>query len=383
MIPYGKQDITEQDKEQILRILNSDFLTQGPQVPLFETKIAEYCNVKHAVASNSGTSSLHLACLALGLQEGDLVWTTPITFVASANCALYCKADIDFVDIDRHTFNICVKALQSKLQEARRLGKLPKIVIVVHMGGFPIDMKEIKNLSDKYGFRIIEDACHAIGSTYEKTQTGCCKFSDITIFSFHPVKLITTIEGGIATTNDSQLARNMQLLRSHGITRDDAEITRKAEPWYYEQQFLGYNYRMNDVQAALGISQLSRLDQYVNQRRQLASSYIRELEELPLSVQHEIKETRSAYHLFIIRINSSDVKNSNTFIIEQLRKKKIHANLHYIPVHTQPYFQKLGFKMGAYPEAELYYREALTLPLFPKLSIDDQSYIIQCLKDLI
>lgn len=368
-IPYGRQDITQEDIDAVVAVLKSDFLTQGPMVPRFEAGLANYCGAAHAVAVNSATSALHIACLALGLGAGDWLWTTPITFVASANCALYCGAQVDFVDIDPISCNISVEALADKLALAEREGRVPKVVVAVHLSGQPCDMAAIHQLAQRYGFKIIEDASHAIGGRYRNQPIGACAFSDITIFSFHPVKIITTAEGGAALTNDPELADRMQLLRSHGITRDPGKMTHEPDgPWYYQQIELGYNYRMTEMQAALGLSQLSRIDAYVARRHEIAAEYGERLGGLPLILPLQIPGTYSGLHLYVVRVSTA-VTNANHFAVFQaLRDADIGVNLHYIPVHLQPYYRALGFKPGDYPEAENYYAHAISLPMFPQLS---------------
>lgn len=381
MIPYGRQQISDADIQAVVEVLKSDYLTQGPAVPAFENAVAAYCGAGHAVAVNSATSALHLACLALGVQAGDFVWTSPITFVASANCALYCGAEVDFVDIDPSTFNISVQALAEKLLRAEQSGRLPKVVIPVHLCGLSCDMAEIHRLSKRYGFRILEDASHAIGGKYRDQPIGSCRYSDISVFSFHPVKIITTGEGGMALTNDSLLAKRMALLRSHGITREAAEMTHEADgPWYYQQIELGFNYRMTDLQAALGLSQLKRLDAFVACRHRLAGFYRQYLAGLPLAVQSQPVNCYSALHLFVIRLQSADCKMSHREVFCRLRDAGIGVNLHYIPVHLQPYYRQRGFKQGDFPQAERYYAEALTLPLYPDLSELQQLHVIATLR---
>lgn len=384
MIPYGRQEITQQDIDAVLDVLNSDFLTQGPMVPRFEQNLADHVGAKHAVAVNSATSALHIACLALGLGPGDILWTTPITFVASANCGLYCGAAVDFVDIDPRSYNLCPVALESKLQEAKRIGKLPKVLVAVHLCGQPCDMQAIHRLSIEYGFKIIEDASHAVGGKYQGEFVGNCRYSDITVFSFHPVKIITTAEGGMALTNDDQLANRMALLRSHGITRDPEQMTREPDgPWYYQQVDLGFNYRMTELQAALGASQLERLDQYVARRHQLARRYDELLADLPVVTPWQHPDTYSGLHLYVIRLQLSQIRKSHRQVFESLREEGIGVNLHYIPVHTQPYYQNLGFREGDFPQAEAYYREAISLPMFQTLTELQQDEVVATLRKVI
>ncbi|CCE22425.1 UDP-4-amino-4,6-dideoxy-N-acetyl-beta-L-altrosamine transaminase [Methylotuvimicrobium alcaliphilum] len=378
MIPYGKQNINEDDIQAVVKVLRSDFLTQGPVVPAFEAAVAEYCKAGFAVAVNSATSALHVACLALEVGPGDWVWTSPNTFAASANCALYCGAKVDFVDIDPATYNLDVACLTQKLAEAEELGRLPKVVIPVHFGGLSCDMAPIRELSRRYGFKIIEDASHGIGGRYRNRSIGCCEYSDITVFSFHPVKIITTGEGGMALTNDAGLAKRMARLRSHGITREPSEMTHAPDgPWYYQQIELGFNYRMTDVQAALGLSQLRRLDKFIERRHELAECYRQQLKGLPLTWQME--NCHSALHLFVIRLQTEHCGISRLDLFNALRDAGIGVNVHYIPVHLQPYYRGLGFKLGDFPEAERYYRESITLPLFPDLTKNDIARVVGAL----
>ena len=378
MIPYGRQYISQADIDAVVEVLHSDFLTQGPMVPAFEKSIANYCNTQHAIAVNSATSALHIACLALGVSNGDIVWTTPNTFVASANCALYCQAQVDFVDIDPHTYNLSVDRLAEKLVQAEKNGNLPKVVIPVHFSGQSCDMAGIHTLSQKYGFKIIEDASHAIGGRYKDEPIGNCHYSDITIFSFHPVKIITTGEGGMALTNDTKLAEKMGLLRSHGITRDVADMTHLPDgPWYYQQIELGFNYRMTDLQAALGLSQMRRLDEFIVRRNQIAERYDDLLKKFSLQLPCFQLDSYSARHLYVVRIKGNKSKKE---IIEMMREQGVGVNVHYIPVHTQPYYKNMGFKVGDFPEAEAYYKEAISLPIFPKLTEHEQDDVVSILK---
>lgn len=378
MIPYGKQNITQADIDAVVEVLQSDFLTQGPKVPLFEQTVASKVGAKHALAVNSATSALHIACLALGLGKGDWLWTTPITFVASANCGLYCGAQVDFVDIDPRTYNLCPKALEAKLITAEREGKLPKVLVAVHLCGQSCDMQAIYSLAQRYGFKIIEDASHAIGGKYRGEYIGNGRYSDITVFSFHPVKIITTAEGGMALTNDDALAEKMSLYRSHGITRDPQLMTHKPDGlWYYQQLELGYNYRMTELQAALGLSQMERLDEYVAHRRALSWRYDELLKDLPVMLPWQHSDTYSARHLYVIRLQLDKIGNTHSEVFEALRNRGIGVHLHYIPMHAQPYYQNMGFKDGDFPEAERYYREAISLPLYPGFKTEEQHYIIQ------
>lgn len=384
MVPYGRQDISQDDIDAVVKVLKSDYLTQGPAVPAFERAVAAYCGAEHAVAANSATSALHIACLALGVGPGDVVWTSPITFVASANCALYCGATIDFVDIDEHTFNLSVERLAEKLESAERNGCLPKVVIAVHLCGQPCDMAGIFALSQKYGYAIIEDASHAIGSQYNGEPVGNCRYSDVTVFSFHPVKIITTAEGGMALTNNQGLAERMSLLRSHGITRDPEMMTCVPDgPWYYQQIELGFNYRMTELQAALGLSQLQRLDTFVRRRHELASQYAQTIAVLPIVSQLQPAYSYSAFHLYVIRILDGEVGSTHLQIFEALRSSGIGVNLHYMPVHLQPYYQRLGFKRGDFPSAESYYRTAISLPIFPGLSDSDHRFVTDSLSKVL
>lgn len=384
MIPYGRQDIQQSDIDAVIEVLQSDFLTQGPMVPRFERAVAETVGAQHALAVNSATSALHIACLALGLGAGDWLWTTPVTFVASANCGLYCGAKVDFVDIDPHTYNLCPKALEAKLEQAEREGRLPKVVVAVHLCGQPCEMQPIHALGQRYGFCIIEDASHAIGGKYQGDYIGRGKYSDITVFSFHPVKIITTAEGGMALTNDEKLARRMDLLRSHGVTRDPELMTREADgPWYYQQVDLGFNYRMTELQAALGLSQLARLDEYVARRNALAERYDTAFAKLPVITPKQHPESYSGRHLYVIRLKRDELKLTHRQVFEALREQGIGVNLHYIPVHTQPYYEQLGFRTGDFPEAERYYAEAISLPLYPTMSEVQQEQVVAVLQAIL
>lgn len=381
-IPYGRQDINQADIDAVISVLRSDFLTQGPAVPEFEKVVAEYCDVQYAVAVNSATSALHIACLALGVGKGDIVWTTPITFVATANCALYCGATVDFVDIDPHTYNLSVEQLAKKLAVAEKAGKLPKVLIPVHLCGQPCDMESIYALSQKYGFKIIEDASHAIGGKYKGNAIGNCRYSEITVFSFHPVKIITTAEGGIAMTNNVDLAKRMQLLRSHGITRDLNDMTHSPDgPWYYQQIDLGFNYRITDLQAALGSSQMKRLDEFVKKRHAIAERYNRLLADLPVITPWQHEDSYSAVHLYVIRLKISEDSKTHRQVFDSLRKKGIGVNLHYIPVYHHPYYEGLGFKVGYCSEAENYYTEAISLPMYSGLTELQQDQVVAAIRE--
>jgi UDP-4-amino-4,6-dideoxy-N-acetyl-beta-L-altrosamine transaminase len=381
-IPYGRQDIGQADIDAVIAVLQSDFLTQGPAVPAFEKAVADYCGVQYAVAVNSATSALHIACLALGVGKGDIVWTTPITSVASANCALYCGATVDFVDIDPRTYNISLETLAEKLVDAKKADKLPKVLIPVHLCGQPCDMAGIYDLSRKFGFKIIEDASHAIGGKYKGEPIGNCRYSDITIFSFHPVKIITTAEGGMAMTNNAHLAKRMQLLRSHGITRDTNDMTHAPDgPWYYQQIDLGYNYRMTDMQGALGLSQMARLDEFVTKRHAIGNRYDQLLADLPVKTPWQHKDSYSGLHLYVIRLKLAEIAKTHCQIFEALRVMDIGVNLHYIPVYKQPYYENLGFKAGYCLESEQYYAEAISLPMSPNLTESQQDRVVAALKE--
>ena len=384
MIYYGKQDINEADIQAVEAVLRSDFLTQGPAIERFEQRVAQYCGVKYAVAVCNATSALHIACLAAGLGKGDLLWTSPITFVASANCARYCGADVDFVDIDENTYNMSVSALEQKLQEAKRQGRLPKIVVPVHMAGQSCDMRAIKKLSEEYGFTLLEDASHCIGADYADTKVGSCAYSDMAVLSFHPVKIITTGEGGMVLTNDAALYEQLCLYRSHGITRDPKHMTKESDgDWYYQQVALGFNYRMTDIQAAPGASQMDRLDEFVARRRFLAARYNELLRDLPLRTPFVLKEAQPSWHLYIVRIDFDRVHKTKQQIFAEMRDKGIALNLHYIPVHTQPYYEALGFHAEDCPAAVEYYREALTLPLYPSMTDAEQEMAARALREVL
>lgn len=381
MIPYGRQDITQADIDAVVAVLQSDYLTQGPMVPQFEQAVAAHVGAKNALAVNSATSALHIACLALGLGPDDWLWTSPITFVASANCALYCGAQVDFVDIDPRTYNLCPRALEEKLIAAEKTGKLPKVLVAVHLCGQPCDMAAIHSLGERYGFKIIEDASHAIGGKYKGEFIGNCRYSDITVFSFHPVKIITTAEGGMALTNSPELANKMALLRSHGITRDPAQMTHEPDgPWYYQQVDLGFNYRMTELQAALGVSQMARLNQYVARRHELAIRYNQLLADLPVTRPWQHPDSYSGLHLYVIRLQFDKISKTHRQVFESLREQGIGVNLHYIPVHMQPYYQRMGFKAGDFPQAERYYGEAISLPMFQTMSEAQQDKVVQAFR---
>ncbi len=384
MIPYGKQDIDQADIDSVINVLQSDFLTQGSQTPLFEKTVSDYCGADYGVAVNSATSALHIACMALNLGEGDYLWTSPNTFVASANCGLYCGAQVDFVDINPLTYNLSPEELEKKLIQAKQDNKLPKIVIPVHFAGQSCDMRKIHSLSQEYGFKIIEDASHAIGGKYLDQPIGGCQYSDITVFSFHPVKIITTAEGGLATTNDGGLSERMQLFRSHGVTRDPELMTKKAEgDWYYQQVELGFNYRMTELQAALGVSQMERLDEFVTLRHKRQKRYDELLKNLPVVTPYKDMDSYSALHLYPIQIQTDKVKNTRKEIFEALRKNNIGVNVHYIPVHTQPYYENIGFKKGDFPNAESYYKSAISIPLFHAMTFEQQDQVIMALEKVL
>ena len=383
-IPYGRQDISQADIDAVVAVLRSDFLTQGPAVPAFEKAVANYCGAQHAVAVNSATSALHIACLALGVSKGDVVWTTPITFVASANCALYCGAQIDFVDIDPRTYNISVKCLAEKLAHAENIGNLPKVVIPVHLCGQPCDMAAIHALSQRYGFKIIEDASHAIGGKYRGEPIGNGHYSDITIFSFHPVKIITTGEGGMVLTNNAKLAKHIRILRTHGITGEPADMSPRApeEIWNYQQIDLGFNYRMTDIQAALGLSQTQRLDDFVIKRHSIAQRYDELLANMPVITPWQYADSYSGMHLYVIRLKLAEIGKTHRQVFESLRTEGILVNLHYIPVYRHPYYEGLGFKAGYCPEAEQYYSEVISLPMYPGLTEVQQNKVIEVLRQI-
>ena len=384
MIPYGKQDINQSDIEAVIEVLKSDFLTQGPQVPLFEHNVSNYCNAQYGVAVNSATSALHVACLALGLGKDDWLWTSPNSFVASANCGLYCGAKVDFVDIDPKTYNLSVEELRKKLIQAKKDNKLPKIVIPVHFAGQSCDMQSIHKLSKEYGFKILEDASHAIGGKYLDKPIGGCQYSDITVFSFHPVKIITTAEGGLATTNQKELAEKMQLFRAHGITREPKLMTKKTEGgWYYQQVELGFNYRMNDLQAALGIAQMKRLDKFITIRHSLKQRYDELLKDLTLITPAQFSDSYSSLHLYPVQLKLEHLSKAHNQIFDELRKSGVGVNLHYIPIHLQPYFKNMGFKKGDFPKAEDYYSRAISIPIYQGLTTELQDKVAAVLKDLL
>lgn len=382
-IPYGRQDINQADIDAVIEVLRSDFLTQGPVVPAFEKAVADYCGAQHAVAVNSATSALHIACLALGVSEGDIVWTTPVTFVASANCVLYCGATVDFVDIDPHTYNLSVERLAEKLALAEKTGKLPKVVIPVHLCGQPCDMVGIHALSLRYGFKIIEDASHAIGGKYKNEPIGNGRYSAITVFSFHPVKIITSGEGGMALTNDATLAQHMRLLRSHGISSSPANMQPRPEHeiWNYQQIGLGFNYRMTDVHAALGLSQMQRLDEFVSRRHAIAQRYDQLLPALPLQTPWQHADSFSAYHLYVIRLKLKETSKTQHQVYDALRAAGILVNLHYIPVYRQPFYEQMGFRAGHCPQAEQYYSEVISIPMYPGLTAELQDSVVAALSE--
>jgi UDP-4-amino-4,6-dideoxy-N-acetyl-beta-L-altrosamine transaminase len=388
-IPYGKQQINEEEISAVIDVLKSDYLTQGPVVPKFENAVIDYCQAKYGIAVNSATSALHIACLALDVGVDDVVWTSATTFVASSNCALYCGAEVDFIDIKPNTFNIDIDKLDLKLKLARENDCLPKVVIVVHMCGQPCDMKEIHALSKEFNFRIIEDAAHAIGSTYQEFKTGSCQYSDITTFSFHPVKVVTTAEGGMALTNNKILADRMRLLRSHGITRDESEMVNEPSgEWYYEQVMLGFNYRMTELQAAIGLKQMLRLDEFVDRRNKLAENYNLLLADIPVEIPSIDIDRRSSFHLYVIRLKLAGIKLSHRDVFSKLRLAGIGVNLHYMPVYLQPYYQNLEFSRGRFVEgycieAEKYASIAISIPLYPSLTSNDQERIASELKGLL
>jgi UDP-4-amino-4,6-dideoxy-N-acetyl-beta-L-altrosamine transaminase len=391
MIPYGRQQVTDADIAAVVAVLRSDFLTQGPAVPRFEQAVAAMAGARHAVAVNSATSALHIACLALGLGPGDRLWTVPTTFVASANCGRYCGAEVDFVDIDPTSWNLSVPALADKLAQARRAGRLPKVLVPVHLTGQPTEQEAIFELAREFGVRVIEDASHAIGASRRGEPVGSCRWSDITVFSFHPVKIITSGEGGMALSNDEELAARMRLFRSHGMERDPARFVGSGRDagddsstpagWYHEQQLLGFNYRLIDVQAALGLSQFERLEEYVARRNHLAARYDRALAGLPLQLPTVLPGNRSAFHIYVVRLPDEDGGGRHRRVYDRLRGSDIGVNLHYMPVHLQPYYRALGFHEGQFPEAEAYGRSAITLPLYPGLEEHDQDLVVAALRN--
>jgi UDP-4-amino-4,6-dideoxy-N-acetyl-beta-L-altrosamine transaminase len=383
-IPYGRQNINEQDINAVIKILQSDWLTQGPAIESFEQSVAEYCGVKYAVAVANATAALHIACLAAELETGDILWTSPNTFVASANCGLYCGAEVDFVDIDPDTYNLSIEALAQKLIQAEREGKLPKVVVPVHLAGQSCEMEKIGALSRKYGFTVLEDASHAIGATYQGKPVGSCQFSDMAVFSFHPVKIITTGEGGMVVTNRQDLYEKLIRLRTHGITRNPELMQGESHGlWYYQQLELGFNYRITDIQSALGASQMQRLDEFVSRRRHLAARYNQLLQDFPLVLPWQHPDTQSSWHLYIIRLKLDKIAKTHRQVFEELRQAGIGVNLHYIPVHTQPYYQNLGFQWGDYPQAEQYYQEAISLPMYYGLSDENQERVVAVLRDML
>jgi len=376
-IPYGRQDISQADIDAVVEVLRSDWITQGPAIERFEKSVAEYCGAKYAVAVSSATAGLHIACLAAGLSPGDVLWTSPNTFVASANCGLYCGAGIDFVDIDPHTYNLSVEMLEQKLALAEQEGKLPKVLVPVHLAGQSCQMDRISVLSRQYGITVLEDASHAIGAKYQGKPVGCCNYSDMVVFSFHPVKIITTGEGGMVLTNREDLYEKLIRLRTHGITRNPELIQGESHGlWYYQQLELGFNYRITDIQAALGISQMQRLDEFVSRRRRLAERYNNLLQDLPLVLPWQHPDTESSWHLYIIRLQLERISKTHSQVFAELRQAGIGVNLHYIPVHTQPYYQKLGFNRGDFSEAEKYYQEAISLPMYYGLSDENQQLVM-------
>jgi UDP-4-amino-4,6-dideoxy-N-acetyl-beta-L-altrosamine transaminase len=381
-INYGRQDISNADIDAVVDVLRSDFLTQGPVVPKFERAICDYVGASYSVVVNSATSALHIACLALDVGPGDIVWTAATTFVASANCALYCGANIDFVDIEPFTYNISVSALTEKLEQAEKSGLLPKVLVVVHMCGMSSDMLAISLLGERYGFKIIEDASHGLGGVYKGEAVGSCRYSSITVFSFHPVKMITTGEGGAAVTNDANLARSMRIYRSHGITSDPIYMDERPadEIWNYQQIKLGFNYRMTDIQAALGVSQMGRLDEFVRIRNRIAQRYDEELEALSIQLPGRRDDTYSSYHLYVVRVKNTTVKSYQKRIYQRLLASGIVVNLHYIPVYRHPFYQGIGFDKGYCPESEAYFREALSIPIYTSLTDSDQTRVIDALK---
>ena len=383
-IPYGSQNINQQDIDAVVAVLHSDWLTQGRAIDRFEQAVADYCGVKYAIAVSSATAALHIACLAIGLGEQDYLWTSPNTFVASANCGLYCGAKVDFVDIDPHTYNLSVEALEQKLANASKQGCLPKVLVPVHFAGQSCDMEKIAALSQQYGFHVLEDASHAIGGKYQGKAIGSCEFSDLVVFSFHPVKIITTGEGGMVLTNREDLYEKLIRLRSHGITRNPDLIQGESHgAWYYQQLELGFNYRMTDIQAALGVSQMQRLGEFISKRRYLAQRYNHLLKDLPITLPYQHPDTESSWHLYVIHLHLHKISKTHRQVFEELRQAGIGVNLHYIPVHTQPYYQNLGFKWGDFPSSEWYYKSAISIPLYYGLSKEDQNRVVDNLREIL
>ena len=381
-VPYGRQQISREDIEAVVEVLEGDWLTQGPLVNKFEEEFARYCGAKYAVAVSNGTAALHIAALCAGLKPGDILWTSPISFVASANAGLYCGAEVDFVDIDPVTANMSVNLLEEKLADAKRTGKLPKVLIPVHFAGQSCDMEKIDALSKEYGFTVIEDACHASGGSYKGKKVGSCSYSSMSVFSFHPVKIITTGEGGMICTNDEDIYKHLLRLRTHGVTKDENTMEGASEGgWYYELVELGFNYRITDFQCALGLSQLSKIDSFVSTRNELAGRYDKELSGLPLQSMGKISDSYSAYHLYVIRLNLGELKKSRREVYDALIEMGVLVNIHYIPIHLQPLYKRLGFKKGDFPNAEKYYEEALTIPLFPSMTGDDFNHVVKSLRE--
>ncbi|AFY35686.1 UDP-4-amino-4,6-dideoxy-N-acetyl-beta-L-altrosamine transaminase [Calothrix sp. PCC 7507] len=382
-IPYGRQDISQEDIDAVIAVLHSDWITQGPAIERFEQAVANYCEAKYAVAVSSATAALHIACLAASLGKEDIFWTSPNTFVASANCGLYCGAKVDFVDIDPNTYNLSIDELESKLVKAKKQGYSPKILIPVNFSGQSCEMEKIAALSKQYGFKIIEDASHAIGGRYQGKPIGSCQFSDMTVFSFHPVKIITTGEGGMVLTNQKELHEKLIRLRNHGITRNPNLMQKNSHgSWCYQQLELGFNYRMTDIQAALGASQMQRLNEFVEHRWFLANRYNQLLQDLPLILPWQHPDSESSWHLYVIRLKLDKINKTHRQIFEELRDAGIGVNLHYIPVHTQPYYQQLNFKWGDFPQVEKYYQEAISLPLYYSLTQENQERVVKTLQEI-
>ena len=380
MIPYGKHLVDEDDIDAVVDVLRNQFLTQGKVVPQFEQALCNYTGAKYCVAVNSATSGLHVACLAAGVGTGDLVWTVPNSFVASANCALYCGASIDFVDINPTTRNIDVSALENKLQQAASQNRLPKVLIVVHFSGLSCDMQSIRSLTQKYSIVLIEDAAHGLGGSYQQSKIGSCVYADMAVLSFHPVKSITSAEGGAVLTNQSGLHEKLKLFAKHGVTKDPEQYQGESHgPWYYQQLELGYNYRLSDMQAALGLSQLKKLDSFMQKRAEIAKVYDEALVNLPLKLPVVESQSQSAWHLYMVELTLHDRQD----IYQQLHAKGVGVNVHYIPIHLQPYYQQLGFKQGDFPVSEHFYQHALTLPLFPSLTDEEQTKVIDTLREIL
>jgi UDP-4-amino-4,6-dideoxy-N-acetyl-beta-L-altrosamine transaminase len=378
-ISYGKHSLDQKDINSVIKVLKSDFLTQGPLVDIFERKLSKFCKSKYAVSANSATSALHLTCMAINLKKNDIVWTVPNTFVATANCSLYLGCKIDLVDIDFLTLNISIDQLEKKLIKAAKIKKLPKAIFVVHFGGNVTDQKKVHNLSKRFNFKIIEDASHSLGAKNDGEMVGSCKWSDVTVFSFHPVKTITTIEGGAAMTNSKKIYEKMKILRSHGIVKDKTKFYNKKQPkFYYEQQFLGYNYRFSDVSAALGLSQLKKINKFLKKRNLIAKKYIKELKNFPVEFQKIDKKSYSSYHLFILKLKD---KRTRDGLFRYLSKNRIILNFHYIPIFLHPFHSKNKINNKKYQNSIKHYQRSLSLPIYYNLKNKEQNFVIKKIKD--